>query len=70
MPKQANNKPKSKKRPPFSLDLPPDLRAQLSRLADTNELPVSVVARMCINSGINLVSKKLTEMREPAAMPS
>jgi hypothetical protein len=70
MSKPAPKPKSSKKRPPFSLDLPPDLRAQLSRLADTNELPVSVVARMCINSGINLVSQKLSEMREPAALPA
>lgn len=70
MSKKADTfKPKSK-RNPLALDLPADLRSRLQVIAANNDLTLSALTRMCIHSGVTLVEKKLTELREQAAMPS
>ena len=66
------SKPKTPKsaRNPLALDLPPELRARLKTIAESNDMTLSLVTRMCINSGIDLVNQKLSELREPAALAS
>jgi hypothetical protein len=55
-----------KKRNPLALDLPPDLRKRLQVIAEKNEMNLSVIARMCLTTGMGLVEQKLDEMRQPA----
>lgn len=61
------SKTKKSVRSPLALDLPTDLRSRLKAIAVNNSLPVSTLARMCINSGLPLVESKLSEMKPALA---
>lgn len=55
---------------PLNLELPDSLRLRLKKIAEDNDIPLSVAARMAMNTGVGLVENKLAELREPAVMPS
>jgi len=64
---EVMKKPKLKtKRNVLALDLPPELKERIERIAKANGLPNAAATRMCLNHGLTILEEKLT----PAALPS
>lgn len=65
----SNQRKKSKKqkRDLYTIELPPEMRPRLAKIALANNMPLAVVTRMCLTGGLPIVESKLAE---PAAMPA
>lgn len=59
---QKAKKPSKKIRDLYTVELSPEIRPRLKRIALANNLTLAVVVRMCIKGGLPIVEDKLTEL--------
>lgn len=72
MARSNKSKPTKKSRNLLHLDLSPkpELRCHLDELAEANNMPISLAARMCIEIGIPIIKSRLEKLTQPAALPA